>query len=139
MKEIIVSSNAPAAIGPYSHAVAMEGIVFTSGQLGIDPATGKMAEGVAVLSADKTELTVFAVNRDFEADYALELRLLDLDGFTPVEHLELAGFNLKAANGFAASPVRPTAAPLPETDGKTATARLRPLSWNVIRFRKTAP
>lgn len=46
MKEIIVSSNAPAAIGPYSHAVAMEGIVFTSGQLGIDPATGKMAEGV---------------------------------------------------------------------------------------------
>lgn len=51
MKEIIVSSNAPAAIGPYSHAVAMEGIVFTSGQLGIDPATGKMAEGVEAQAA----------------------------------------------------------------------------------------
>ncbi len=95
-------------------------------------------DGVAVLSEDKTELTVFAVNRDFESDYALELRLLDMDGFAPVEHLELAGFDLKAANGFAASPVRPSAAPLPETDGKTATARLRPLSWNVIRFRKAA-
>ncbi len=51
MKEIIVSSNAPAAIGPYSHAVAMEGIVFTSGQIGIDPATGKMAEGVEAQAA----------------------------------------------------------------------------------------
>ncbi len=47
MKEIINASNAPAALGPYSHAVAMEGIVFTSGQLGVDPATGKLAEGVA--------------------------------------------------------------------------------------------
>ena len=47
MKEIIIATNAPAALGPYSHAVAMEGIVFTSGQLGIDPATGKLAEGVA--------------------------------------------------------------------------------------------
>ena len=47
MKEIISATNAPAALGPYSHAVAMEGIVFTSGQLGIDPATGKLAEGVA--------------------------------------------------------------------------------------------
>lgn len=51
MKEIIVSSNAPAAIGPYSHAVAMEGMVFTSGQLGIDPATGKMADGVEAQAA----------------------------------------------------------------------------------------
>ena len=47
MKDIISATNAPAALGPYSHAVAMEGIVFTSGQLGIDPATGKLAEGVA--------------------------------------------------------------------------------------------
>ena len=47
MKEIISATNAPAALGPYSHAVAMEGVVFTSGQLGIDPATGKLAEGVA--------------------------------------------------------------------------------------------
>lgn len=46
MKEIITCDHAPAAIGPYSHAVAIEGIVFTSGQLGINPATGKFAEGV---------------------------------------------------------------------------------------------
>lgn len=47
MKEIISATNAPAALGPYSHAVAMEGVVFTSGQLGIDPETGKLVEGVA--------------------------------------------------------------------------------------------
>lgn len=46
MKEIISAPNAPQAIGPYSHAVRMEGMVFTSGQLGIDPATGKLASGV---------------------------------------------------------------------------------------------
>ena len=46
MKEIITASNAPAAIGPYSHAVSVEGYVFTSGQLGMDPATGKLREGI---------------------------------------------------------------------------------------------
>ena len=47
MKEIISTSNAPAALGPYSHAVVVGDMVFTSGQLGIDPATGALAEGVA--------------------------------------------------------------------------------------------
>ena len=46
MKDIITANNAPAAIGPYSHAVHMEGMIFTSGQLGLDPASGKLPEGV---------------------------------------------------------------------------------------------
>lgn len=46
MKQIINASNAPAAIGPYSHATEIEGYIFTSGQLGIDPATGKLCDGV---------------------------------------------------------------------------------------------
>ncbi|NLI20417.1 MAG: RidA family protein [Clostridiales bacterium] len=45
-KEIIFTEGAPKAIGPYSQAVATETTVFTSGQLGIDTATGKLAEGV---------------------------------------------------------------------------------------------
>ena len=40
MKEIIVAENAPAAIGPYSHAVVINDMVFTSGQLGLIPETG---------------------------------------------------------------------------------------------------
>ncbi|ACS79454.1 RidA family protein [Maridesulfovibrio salexigens] len=44
-KTIIDTSNAPAAIGPYSQAVAAGDFLFTSGALPIDPATGKMVEG----------------------------------------------------------------------------------------------
>ena len=46
MKTILNTSAAPKAIGPYSQAVGIEALLYTSGQLGIDPATGKLAEGV---------------------------------------------------------------------------------------------
>lgn len=41
----ISTTNAPAAIGPYSQAISVGGLVFVSGQLPIDPATGAFAEG----------------------------------------------------------------------------------------------
>lgn len=43
MKTIITAQNAPAALGPYSHAVSCGDLLFTSGQIGLDPATGKLA------------------------------------------------------------------------------------------------
>ena len=45
MKKVICSPKAPGAIGPYSQAIEANGIVFVSGQLPIDAATGQMAEG----------------------------------------------------------------------------------------------
>jgi 2-iminobutanoate/2-iminopropanoate deaminase len=45
-KEIIRTQNAPAAIGPYSQGVKIENLVFVSGQLPIDPATGIMPENI---------------------------------------------------------------------------------------------
>lgn len=45
-KQIISTAKAPGAIGPYSQATRVGGALFTSGQLGIDPTTGKLAEGV---------------------------------------------------------------------------------------------
>ncbi|HOM39713.1 MAG TPA: RidA family protein [Bacteroidales bacterium] len=45
MKRIICTSNAPAAAGPYSQAVEAGGILFVSGQVALDPATGKLIEG----------------------------------------------------------------------------------------------
>ncbi len=42
---VIQSPNAPAAIGPYSQATEWNGIIFVSGQLPIDPATGRLVEG----------------------------------------------------------------------------------------------
>jgi len=44
MKKIIETTNAPAAIGPYSQAVEAGGILFLSGQIPIDPATGKILD-----------------------------------------------------------------------------------------------
>ena len=46
MKTIISTANAPAAIGPYAQAVEANGLVITSGQLPIDPATGAFPEGI---------------------------------------------------------------------------------------------
>lgn len=45
MKRIINTTAAPGAIGPYSQAVEANGTLYISGQVGIDPATGKMIEG----------------------------------------------------------------------------------------------
>lgn len=47
MKEKVHSDKAPQAIGPYSHAVKANGFVFTSGQIGVNPETGELQEGVA--------------------------------------------------------------------------------------------
>lgn len=46
MKKIIASPLAPKAVGPYSQAVEAGGTLYVSGQLPIDGATGKMAEGI---------------------------------------------------------------------------------------------
>ncbi len=45
-KTIIHTNNAPAAVGPYVQAIKTGSCIFTSGQLGLDPATGKLAEGI---------------------------------------------------------------------------------------------
>ncbi len=44
-REVIATEKAPAAVGPYSQAIRVGDFVFTAGQLAIDPATGKLAEG----------------------------------------------------------------------------------------------
>jgi len=44
-REVISTTNAPAAVGPYSQAIKTGELVFTAGQLGIDPATGKFVDG----------------------------------------------------------------------------------------------
>lgn len=45
MKKVIATNNAPAAIGPYSQAIEVNDLIFISGQLPIDPATGNFPAG----------------------------------------------------------------------------------------------
>ncbi len=47
MKNVINTTNAPAAVGPYAQGWYTDTLVFTSGQLGIDVETGKLAEAGA--------------------------------------------------------------------------------------------
>lgn len=45
-REVIATPHAPAAVGPYSQAIRVGDLVFTAGQIGLDPVTGKLREGL---------------------------------------------------------------------------------------------
>jgi 2-iminobutanoate/2-iminopropanoate deaminase len=59
-RQAISTAGAPAAIGPYSQAIATDGLLFCSGQLGLDPETGELAEGVEA-QADRAMRNLVAV------------------------------------------------------------------------------
>ena len=54
-KTVITAQNAPAAVGPYSHAVMAGDVLFTSGQLGLDPVSGELKEGVEAQTTQALE------------------------------------------------------------------------------------
>ena len=64
MKSVIATKNAPGAIGPYSQGIVVGNMVFTSGQLGLDPATGAFAEGGV---AEQTRQSLTNVKNVLEA------------------------------------------------------------------------
>lgn len=61
MKRIVSSTQAPAAIGPYSQAVEAGGLVFLSGQIPLDPATGAMVEGDVAAQTERVMQNLEAV------------------------------------------------------------------------------
>lgn len=60
MKTVITAADAPAAFGPYSHAISAGDFLFTSGQIALDPATGKLA-------GDTIEIQTEQVLKNLEA------------------------------------------------------------------------
>ena len=61
MKQLIHSDSAPAAVGPYSQAVKVGNLVFTAGQVALDPQTGKMVEGDVTAQAEQVLKNLTAV------------------------------------------------------------------------------
>lgn len=59
-REQVTATGAPAAIGPYSQAIEIDGFIFCSGQLGLDPATGLLLEGIEA-QAERAMLNLEAV------------------------------------------------------------------------------
>ena len=61
MKKVLSTTKAPAAIGPYSQAIQVGNLVYTSGQIPIDPATGAFVEGGVKEQTRQSLLNVKAV------------------------------------------------------------------------------
>lgn len=61
MKTRINTTDAPAAIGPYSQAISVGSLLFVSGQLPVDPATGKIVPGDAKAQAEQSCKNVHAI------------------------------------------------------------------------------
>jgi 2-iminobutanoate/2-iminopropanoate deaminase len=53
MREVIATDHAPKAIGPYSQAIRAQGLIFTSGQVAIDPATQQVITGDITAQTDR--------------------------------------------------------------------------------------
>ena len=61
MKQVIHTEHAPAAIGPYSQAVKIGDLLFTSGQIPVDPATGAVPEGGIQAQAQQSLSNIKAI------------------------------------------------------------------------------
>ena len=61
MREVIASVEAPQAIGPYSQAIRAQGLIFTSGQVAIDPATQQVITGDVSAQTDRVLKNLAAI------------------------------------------------------------------------------
>lgn len=61
MKKIIATTDAPAAVGPYSQAVAVGGLLFCAGQIPLDPATGEIVPGDVAAQTERVCHNIAAV------------------------------------------------------------------------------
>ena len=61
MKKVIATPDAPAAVGPYSQAVAVGGLLFCAGQIPLDPATGEIVGGDVAAQTERVCANIAAV------------------------------------------------------------------------------
>ena len=99
--KILETKNAPGAIGPYSQGYVVNGFVYTSGQIPVNPVTGEIPEGIAA-QADQSCKNVGAILEaagvNFEKVFKTTCFLADMGDFT--------GFNEVYAKYFISKPAR---------------------------------
>ena len=95
-------------------------------------------DSLAVYNDEADELTVFAANRDLEDAIPLKVKLMDFPGYDAFEYIEMAGFEPSAVNTEHSSTVVPKKRPAPHVKDGELSVKLKPMSWNVIRLKKTA-
>ena len=91
MKEIISTPNAPAAIGPYSQAIKAGNLLFISGQVPLDPATGEVVEGDITVQTRRVLDNVKAILAEAGADFSNVVKttvfLKDMNDFVPMNRV----------------------------------------------------
>lgn len=101
MKTVIATTNAPGAIGPYSQGFEVNGIVYTSGQIPADPATGAVPEGIAAQaeqSCKNVGAILEAAGSSFDKVFKTTCFLADMGDF--------GAFNEVYAKYFTSKPAR---------------------------------
>lgn len=101
MKTVIATTNAPGAIGPYSQGFEVNGVIYTSGQIPVDPATGAVPEGIAAQaeqSCKNVGAILEAVGSSFDKVFKTTCFLADMADF--------AAFNEVYAKYFTSKPAR---------------------------------
>ena len=98
---IIATDKAPGAIGPYSQGYEVNGVVYTSGQIPVNPATGEIPEGIAA-QADQSCKNVGAILEAAGSGYA---KVFKTTCFL-AEMADFAAFNEVYAKYFTSKPAR---------------------------------
>lgn len=96
MRKIIATAEAPAAIGPYSQAVQSGNTVYLSGQIGLDPATMQMAEGIDAQVArvfDNLKAVAAAAGGSLADAVKVNIYLTDLANFAKVNDAMAQAFS----------------------------------------------
>ena len=99
--KVIATTNAPGAIGPYSQGFVVNGFVYTSGQIPVDPATGAIPEGIAAQaeqSCKNVGAILEAAGSGFDKVFKTTCFLADMADF--------AAFNEVYAKYFTSKPAR---------------------------------
>ena len=87
MSKAITAENAPAAVGPYCHAKLAGNTLYTSGQLGLIPATGELPQEVeaqATQALDNLKAVLNAAGMDFEDVVKTTVFLADMNDFAAI-------------------------------------------------------
>ena len=112
-KNVVSSDKAPAALGPYSAGIKTGNMLFLSGQLGIDPATGKLPEGIeaqAAQSLANIEALLAAAGATFDNVVKTTVLLADIADFATVNEIYASKFSepfpARSARHVAAVPAR---------------------------------
>lgn len=102
MIKTVSTDKAPAAIGPYSQAKIVNDIVYTSGQIPIDPATGAIVEGDITVQAHQSIKNIGEILKEAGTDYESVIKttcfLADMNDF--------AAFNAVYEEYFTSKPAR---------------------------------